>query len=207
MTTKTHHDPHAPGSRSSTRPSARRETAALLLALGYLWVMLILLGAIVLETFMIYPNVFSDPPASLGLAMDFLAVTGPSDFFPPLGFLSWVLGAAALVLCLRHRDARRWLVLSLVMILAEGLASILYFWPRNEIMFVEGLAVHGAEYLTQVARDFETWHWRSRMGFNTVAAVAAFAGFLAVYRSRVLRAAGHPLVGSGRTSAPADDQP
>ena len=50
---------------------------------AYLWVMMVLFGAIVMETFMVYPNVFADPPASLELAMDFMAVSGPSDFFPP----------------------------------------------------------------------------------------------------------------------------
>ena len=52
---------------------------------AYLWVMMILFGAIVLETFMIYPNVFSDPPASLELAMDFMSVSGPNDFSRPWG--------------------------------------------------------------------------------------------------------------------------
>ncbi len=32
--------------------------------LAYLWVMMILLGAIVLETFMVYPNAFRDSPRS-----------------------------------------------------------------------------------------------------------------------------------------------
>ena len=31
--------------------------------LAYLWVMMILLGVIVLETFMVYPNIFHDPPS------------------------------------------------------------------------------------------------------------------------------------------------
>jgi hypothetical protein len=153
---------------------------------AYLWVMMTLLGAIVLETFMIYPNVFADPPASLELAMDFMSVSGPNDFFPPLGFLSWVLGAAALVLCWRVKAARWWILFSLVMIACEGVVSMLYFWPRNEIMFVEGPELHSAEYLKQVARDFETWHWRSRMGFNALAAVSAFVGFLRIYRQRLL---------------------
>jgi hypothetical protein len=72
------------------------------------------------------------------------------------------------------------------MIVCEGVASMLYFWPRNEIMFVEGLDVHSAEYLKQVAREFETWHWRSKMGFNAAAAVSAFVGFLKLYRHRLL---------------------
>jgi hypothetical protein len=153
---------------------------------AYLWVMMVVFGAIVLETFMVYPNVFADPPASLELAMDFMAVSGPSDFFPPLGFFSWVTGAAALVLCWPIKAARWWVAFSLAMIVCEGVASMLYFWPRNEIMFVEGLDVHSAEYLKQVAREFETWHWKSRMGFNALAAVSAFVGFMRVYRHRIL---------------------
>jgi len=159
---------------------------ALPVVTAYLWVMMILFGAIVLETFMIYPNVFSDPPASLELAMDFMSVSGPSDFFPPLGFLSWVTGAGALVLSWRVKAARWWIMFSLTMIVCEGVASMLYFWPRNEIMFVEGPEVHSAEYLKQVAREFETWHWRSRMGFNALAAVSAFVGFVRLYRYRLL---------------------
>jgi hypothetical protein len=39
------------------------QTLAFPVVTAYLWVMMVLFGAIVLETFMIYPNVFSDPPA------------------------------------------------------------------------------------------------------------------------------------------------
>lgn len=163
-------------------PRTRRQKAAHVVTLAYAWVLMILFGAIVLETFMIYPNVFADPPESLERGMEFLSVVGPSDFFPPWGFASWVLGAGALLLTWPERQVRWWIVLSLAAIVAEGLVSMAYFWPRNEIMFVEGLAVHSAEYLTQVAQEFETWHWRSRMGFNAVAAAAAFVGFLRVYR-------------------------
>jgi hypothetical protein len=153
---------------------------------AYLWVMMILLGAIVLETFMIYPNVFADPPESLELTMEFMSVSAPNDFFPPLGFATWVFGAGALILSWPVKAARWWIAFSLVMIVCEGVASMLYFWPRNEIMFVEGLEVHSAEYLKQVAREFETWHWRSRMGFNAAAAVGAFVGFMRLYRHRLL---------------------
>jgi hypothetical protein len=153
---------------------------------AYLWVMMVLFGAIALETFMIYPNVFADPPESLELSMDFMSVSAPNDFFPPLGFLSWVTGAGALLLCWPVKAARRWIAFSLAMIVCEGVASILFFWPRNEIMFVEGLDVHSAEYLEQVAREFERWHWRSRMGFNALAAVGAFVGFMRLYRHRLL---------------------
>src|SRR5699024_3284064 len=90
-------------------PRPRLERPALPVSAGYLWVMIILLGALVLETFMIYPNIFSDPPQSLDLSMEFLSVRGPSDFSPPLGLLSWVLGTASLLLSAKVRGARVWL--------------------------------------------------------------------------------------------------
>ena len=170
---------------TTTTPPTTLQRLRLPVLTAYLWVMMLLLGAILLETLMVYPNVFADPPESLELTMDFLSVSGPSDFFPPIGLASWLLGAASLLLCLRDRGVRPWLVLSLVMIVCEGVASMLFFWPRNEIMFVEGLAVHSAEYLVQVAHEFETWHWVSRMVFNTTAAVAAFVAFLRLHRAHV----------------------
>ena len=64
---------------------------------AYLWLMMILFGAIVLETFMIYPNVFADPPASLELAMDFMSVSGPPISSRPWGSSrgSWVPGPSS----------------------------------------------------------------------------------------------------------------
>ena len=44
-----------------------------------------LLGAVVLETFMVYPNIFHDPPRSLELAMEFMAVRGPPTSSRPSG--------------------------------------------------------------------------------------------------------------------------
>jgi len=82
------------------------QRAAFPVILVYLWTMMILLGAVVLETFMVYPNIFHNPPRSLELAMEFLAIRGPADFFPPLGFLSWVGGAAAVILAWRIQPAR-----------------------------------------------------------------------------------------------------
>src|SRR5215203_1253383 len=63
-----------------------RHRIAFWIILAYLWVMMILLGAIVMETFMVYPNVFHDPPRSLELGLQFMSVRAPSDFFPPLGY-------------------------------------------------------------------------------------------------------------------------
>ena len=153
--------------------------------LAYLWVMMILLGSIVLETLMIYPNIFHDPPASFAVALEFMSVRAPSDFFPPLGFLSWVLGAASLILGWRVQSARYWILGSVLMLMGEGVASMTLFWPRNTIMFVEGPAVHSAEFLRQTAREFESMHWL-RVAFNVAGSALLFSGFLRFYRYMLL---------------------
>jgi hypothetical protein len=40
-------------------------------------------------------------------------------------------------------------VASVAMIVCEGLFSMVFFWPRNTIMFVESPAVHATEILIQ----------------------------------------------------------
>jgi hypothetical protein len=149
--------------------------------LVYLWVMMIFLGSIVLETFMIYPNIFHNPPESFEVALAFMSVRAPSDFFPPLGFLSLVTGAGSLILGWRVKSARYWIAGSLLMIVGEGLVSMAFFWPRNTIMFIEGPAVHSAEFLRQTAREFQNLHWL-RLAFNAVGSALIFVGFLKFYR-------------------------
>src|SRR5919202_2077955 len=85
----------------------KKQQIAFAIILTYLWVMMILLGSIVLETFMVYPNIFHDPPRSLETALEFMVVRTPHDFFPPLGFLSWVTGIGPLILVWRRDPPRR----------------------------------------------------------------------------------------------------
>jgi hypothetical protein len=137
--------------------------------------------------------------------MEFMAVRGPDDFLPPLGFLSWVSGLAAVVLSWQVKLVRWWILLSLAMIVADGLVSILFFWPRNEIMFVEGAAVHSAEVLRQTAREFQTLHW-SRLAFNAASAAFAFVGFVALDRQRVLAQQLPRRARQPQQSVPRDDR-
>lgn len=160
--------------------------------LAYLWVMMILLGSIVIETFMIYPNIFHNPPDSFDTALKFMSVRAPNDFFPPLGFLSWVTGATAVLLSWPVKSARYWIIASVLMIVCEGLASITLFWPRNTIMFIEGPAVHSAEFLRQTAQEFQMLHWL-RVGFNLASSIFIFTGFLKFYRHGIIsQATMHP---------------
>lgn len=156
------------------------------MAAVYFWVLMIVLGAVVLETFMVYPNIFADPPRSLGRALEFLQVVAPSDFFPPLGFAAWAIGAATVVLSWNARTARGWIAASFVLLLADGLFSMLFHWPRNTILFVEGPRVHSAEVLVRTAAEFQRLHW-SRVVFTAGAAATMFEGLLRLHRHRLDR--------------------
>ncbi len=169
----------------------KKQQIAFAVILTYLWVMMILLGAILFDTLVLYPNIFHDPPHSLETALEFMVVRGPGDFFPPLGFLSWVTGIGSLILCWRVKSARYWILGSLIMIVCEGLFSMAFFWPRNTIMFTEGTEVHSAAYIKQVAREFQTLHW-SRVAFNAAGSVSIFVGFLKFYRHKITSKDAHP---------------
>ena len=162
----------------------RLQRLAYPVTLVYLWVMMIMLGAILLETLMVYPNIFRNAPESLAYASGFFTEASPATFFRPLGMLSWGLGLAAVIVSWPVGNVRRWVVLSLLCIVADGVASMLFFWPRNTIMFVEGSAMHSAEVLRQTAAQFEQLHWL-RVAFNAASAVFAFVGFVALDRWRL----------------------
>lgn len=145
------------------------------------------LGALVFETFVIYPNIFHDVPQSLETSMTFMTVRSPADFFPPIGFFSLLVGIGSVVLCWRVKSARYWLLGSvLLIVVGEFLLSVAFFWPRNEIMFVDGLDVHSAAYLQQTAQEFQMGHWL-RFASSVISSAAVFVGFLRVYRYSVMQ--------------------
>ncbi|GGS34156.1 DUF1772 domain-containing protein [Actinokineospora fastidiosa] len=160
-------------------------------AAAFTWIAMLSFGGILVETIVIYPNVFHDPPASLASAVDFFTVTGPADLFPPLGAATGIAALAALALAWRTR-ARLWFAAALLcLVVGEFLFSMLFFWPRNDIMFEEGLAVHTAEVLRRTAVEFETGHW-VRLAMSAVTATLGFVGLLRLWRAPAAAASGHP---------------
>ena len=163
-----------------------REKLAFASSVAYVWAVMILLGAIVFETFIVYPNIFHNVPESLQTSMDFLAVAGPSDFFPPVGMLALVLGISSVVLCWRVEGIRMWLFSSVILlVIGLFLLSVFYFWPRNTIMFEEGVAVHSIAVLKQTAWEFQVGHW-IRLGTSIATSALAFIGMMKFYKRRLL---------------------
>lgn|SRR5690606_2456264 len=148
----------------------------------HLWTVMILFGAILFETLILYPNIFHQVPRSLENAMAFLVVGGPHDFFPPVGMAALLTGIGVLIFNWRVQPVRYWLLAGLLLLLAgEFLFSMIYFWPRNTIMFEEGTALHSVATLEQVAIEFQRGHWFRVLGCFAVAACSLKA-FLLVDR-------------------------
>ncbi|MGW5753230.1 DUF1772 domain-containing protein [Nocardia rhamnosiphila] len=152
---------------------------------GYACLAILAFGGIGVETLIIYPNVFRDVPATLAETSAFFDVVGPGDVLPPLGGLTVLAAFVAVITGWRVAGARRWLAASLLTLIGgEFLLSILYFWPRNEIMFDEGAAVHSVEFLRQTATEFVTAHW-VRLAMSAATALLAVTGFLRAYREQI----------------------
>jgi Domain of unknown function (DUF1772) len=142
------------------------------------WASMMSFGGVAAETVMLYPNIFGDPPASLDRARGFLVAGGPSDYFPPLGATVVLSCLAATALTWQHRRLRWWVLgASAVYVACEFLFSVLFFWPRNEIMFSDPVGTHSVGYLRQVAEEFVTGHW-VRLGGGAVTAALAFVALL-----------------------------
>ena len=108
-------------------------------------------------------------------------MVGPAQYFRPFGMAAVALGVVGVLVARPWRTARWWLVGSAVSIALEGISSRLYFWPRNEILFVEGSAVHPVEVLRRVSDEFQAWHW-FRVLCDAAAAACVLVGFLRFHR-------------------------
>ncbi|SFL36089.1 hypothetical protein SAMN04487943_101158 [Gracilibacillus orientalis] len=158
---------------------------AFIAILAHLWIQWIMLGSILLDTFMVYPNIFYNIPESLEVSMEFMAVASPHTYFPPLGMASISTGILAVILSWKVKPARYWILLSMLMIVLEGATSMIFEWPRNEIMFMEGTAVHSIDFLIQTAREFLIVHG-FRVAYNIIGSIFMFVGFIKYYKHLVL---------------------
>lgn len=168
----------------------RTNKIALPLSMAYALIAVVLFGGVLGETVVLYPNIFHDPPASLTESVEFFVITGPGDYFPQLGMVTVLVGFAALVALWRTRQVRWWVVASVAtLVCGDFLVSMLFSWPRNEIMFDEGIAVHSAEFLRETAKEFVAIHW-ARLAASGVTATLAVTGFVRFHRIAVTAAAG-----------------
>lgn len=168
-----------------------RTTLTTMILIALVWTAMLQFGGVAAETVMLYPNIFGDAPASLDRAREFLVAGGPSDYFPPLGASVVITSVAATALAWREPRLRWWIVAATaVFVSCEFLFSALFFWPRNEIMFVDPVGTHSPEYLRQVAEEFVAGHW-VRLAGGAVSSALAFTALLRWIRLNALADAQH----------------
>ena len=155
-----------------------RPGVARLAAIVFAWLAITTFSGVLVETWLIYPNIFGDVPTSLALSSEFFSEVGPGDVFPVLGATTLVTGVVTAVVVWPWRAARlRVLAAVGVNLVGEFGFSAWFFWPRNQVMFTEGAAAHPAGELVRVAWEFETGHWL-RLAMCAMTAVLAFAALL-----------------------------
>ena len=155
-----------------------RATLTSIVLITLVWTAMLSFGGVAAETVMLYPNIFGDVPASLDRAREFLVAVGPSDYFPPLGATVVLTSLAATVLTWRDLWLRWWIIgAAVVFVVCEFLFSVLFFWPRNEIMFVDPVGTHTPGHLRHVAEEFLAGH-RVRLAGGAVTSALAFTALL-----------------------------
>ncbi len=101
-----------------------------------------LVGANIYQMVVEVPNWHSDVPASL---RDYRASTRhshPGYFFQVLTPISiWLMVASLWLGWVRQSPRNRWVVASTVLLVACEVFTLLYFFPRNELLFFQPLRV------------------------------------------------------------------
>lgn len=162
----------------------KRFTVAAVVLGGYAVMASFVFATTAAETWLLYPNIFRDVPASLELTQEFMSVVAVGDVMRPLG--AAMLGTALIAgaVTVRYRIARRWLACSLAALVSgQFLLSVIYLWPRATILF-DGRAGHTLTEIERAATEFEVGQY-FRIAAAGLAAVFAVLAALEGYRARL----------------------
>ncbi|WP_067717688.1 hypothetical protein [Nocardia yamanashiensis] len=137
------------------------------------------------ETMLLYPNIFKDIPDSLAQTQEFMSVVAVGDVMRPMGGALTLCALAAVIVALWYRIGRGWLAASLLSLISgQFLLSILYQWPRANILF-DDRDKHTRAEIDRAANEFLVAQG-FRIGAALLTAVFAVAAALVCYRARVL---------------------
>jgi membrane-anchored glycerophosphoryl diester phosphodiesterase (GDPDase) len=71
----------------------------------------------------------------------------------------------------------------ILMLLFEFLISVYYLWPRNMIMFVEGIEKYSVEEMKRVVKEFHIGYWVGLF----VACITSCLAFIGQYQSNNIK--------------------
>lgn len=155
---------------------------------GYAVVASLAFATTLVETTLLYPNIFRDVPTSLALSEEFMSAVAIGDVMRPLGAALLFTALLALAAAVRYRLARRWVLLSLIpLLLGQAVLSVLYQWPRATMLYDDRAQYTAAE-VQRAADEFLLAHY-ARIGAALLTAALAVTALLTCHRALVLAAA------------------
>jgi uncharacterized membrane protein len=104
----------------------------------------IVLGANVYTSVVDAPNWGANPPQGFEAARRYMSVRDPGDFFRVFSPAAQIAILAAVVACWRVRQVRWLAVAAFAAVVAADSMTFMYFYPRNDIMFVNPLDTEAA---------------------------------------------------------------
>ncbi|WP_067655465.1 hypothetical protein [Nocardia harenae] len=163
---------------------------------GYAAVASLAFAATLIETTLLYPNIFRDVPASLALSEEFMSEVAIGDVMRPLGAALLFTALLALAAAVRYRLARRWVLLSLLpLLIGQAVLSMLYQWPRATMLFDDRARYTTAE-IQRAADEFLLGHY-ARIGAAFLTAALAVTALLVCHRALVRTAARREALPAG----------
>jgi hypothetical protein len=104
----------------------------------------IVLGANVYTSWVDARNWGANIPSSLITAREYFAVVNPGSFFRVMSPIAQVLALLALIVCWKVPGARIPSAIALALTVVGDVMTFAYFYPRNDIMFVNAMNAEAA---------------------------------------------------------------
>lgn len=153
---------------------------------------LILLIAITFASGLLFVNVYTsvvdarnwghDIPNSLMAARAYMSVANPGTFFRTVSPMSQVIALLALIICWRAGSrVRIYCAIALVLAVSGDLFTFAYFFPRNDIMFVQPLS-SDTELLRRTWSEWTFWNW-PRSGILVVQVIIDYLALMRVTKA------------------------
>jgi uncharacterized membrane protein len=102
------------------------------------------LGANVYTSWVDARNWGANIPSSLTTAREYFAVVNPGSFFRAVSPIAQLLALLALIICWKVPGARIAAASALALTVAGDVMTFAYFYPRNDIMFVNPMNAEAA---------------------------------------------------------------
>lgn len=153
-----------------------------ILLFAHIAIMFMLLGAAVLDTFVLFPNWFHNIPDSLVVAKQFNGFRNNGAFFVPMLLIEILSGVIFLVAAWKLEPARIWVLVEVVFFIAILLLNLGFIYPRLMTVIGEGSETRALEVLQQASQELQVLI-QVRLAMGLIGAAFAVFGMWRFYEN------------------------